>query len=93
MEAQENTYREFCRTIFETLFHDIDDRRGIEHGSAQSDDRDTYFGQCVGIPLDESHGGEPGSLIRQMRRLGQEWLDSYEGFDDSGDDGALHNSI
>jgi len=96
IEAQEEANNDFYRTVFETLLRDIDDRRGLEHRvtfSAQSDSRDTCFSQRVGTPLKESYGGEPGSLIRQVRQLSQEYLNSYEGFDDSGDDGALHNLI
>ncbi len=96
MEAQEEAYSDFYSTIFKTLLCDIDDRRGLEHGitfSAETDSRDTCFSQRVETPLEELYGCDPGSQIRQMRKLGQEYLDSYEGFDDSGDDGALHNLI
>jgi len=39
------------------------------------------------------YGGEPNALLRQVSRVGQEYLNSYTGFDDSGDDGALHNLL
>lgn len=53
IEAQEEAYRDFCSTIFKTLFREIDDRRGLEHGSVESDGRNTCFSQRVGTPLDE----------------------------------------
>ncbi len=93
IEAQEEAYRDFSSTIFKTLLHHIDDREGLEHRSAQSDGQTTCFSQRVGIPPEEPYACEPTSLIRQIRKLGQVYLDSYSGFDDTGDDGSLHNLI
>ena len=39
------------------------------------------------------YGGEPAALIRQVSRAGEEYLRAYDYFDDSGNDGALHNLI
>ncbi|KAI4193030.1 MAG: hypothetical protein LQ350_008494, partial [Teloschistes chrysophthalmus] len=39
------------------------------------------------------YGGEPTGLIRQVCVVGRQYLQSYRGFDDTGDDGSLHNLI
>ncbi|KAL8911098.1 MAG: hypothetical protein Q9171_003688 [Xanthocarpia ochracea] len=39
------------------------------------------------------YGGSPDSLIRHVEHVGEQDLASYQGFDDTGDDGSLHNLI
>lgn len=39
------------------------------------------------------YGGTVKSLARMVSQLGAEYLGSYKGFDDTGDDGALHNLL
>lgn len=46
-----------------------------------------------GIDVEEIYQCEPGSLIKQVRQLGQLYLNSYSNFNDTGDDGPLHNLI
>ncbi|KAI4190613.1 MAG: hypothetical protein LQ346_004890 [Caloplaca aetnensis] len=169
-EEQEETYAEFCKTMYETLLKDVD-RRGFEHTFIFSAEDDAW-GMCwrerTGIPLGayqarwerlaeyeadpylhpgdpfnrDPHvtkeqeqdygrlraadrgqnfyhghigatGGAPGgsksvlgkrktsgmyggsvqALINQVLCLGQQYLESYRGFDNTGNDGALHNRI
>lgn len=92
IEAQTEAYRDFHSTIFKTLSRGIDDRRDLEHESAPSDSRDTCFSQRLGT-LEELHTCGPSSQLRQLRQLGQVYLNSYSNFNDTGDDGPLHNLI
>lgn len=39
------------------------------------------------------YGGESSALLRKVTKVGEEYLSSYQGFDDTGDDGPLHNLI
>ncbi|KAL8663085.1 MAG: hypothetical protein Q9202_004122 [Teloschistes flavicans] len=155
-DRQQESYGEFCSTIYEILLKGVD-RRGLEHGitfSAQDDNWSSLFSQRVGIPIADFqtrwsalprhpgrwtnrdsnvtaqrtqedpeirskakatsaegmpweaegsilekrtfsglYGGEPTGLIRQVCVVGRQYLESYRGFDDTGDDGSLHNLI
>ncbi|KAL8903134.1 MAG: hypothetical protein Q9207_004121 [Kuettlingeria erythrocarpa] len=169
-EEQEETYAEFCKTVYEALLKDID-RRGFEHAftfSAEDDAWSMCWRERTGIPLGAYqarwdrlaeyeadpylHSGDPfyrdtyvtkaqeqdygrlkaadwgqnlyhgqmgatgsapggsksvlgkrktsglygGSvqaLINQVLCLGEQYLQSYRGFDNTGNDGALHNRI
>ncbi|KAL9135963.1 MAG: hypothetical protein Q9175_002826 [Cornicularia normoerica] len=39
------------------------------------------------------YGGTKIGLISMVSKIGAEYLNSYQGFDDTGDDGALHNTV
>lgn len=162
LNAQEETYADFCSGVYQTLLRDVD-RRGLQHDitfSAQQDSWNSYFSQRVGIPLHDYqarwdalpvysrdnrmhpgiwlnrdphveaksaqeyldiqsrasvkesrpeleatgsvlgkrktsalYGGEASALVRKVIKVGEEYLSSYKTFDDTGDDGALHNLI
>ncbi|KAL8830034.1 MAG: hypothetical protein Q9191_001673 [Dirinaria sp. TL-2023a] len=84
--AQEETYGEFCSSIYNTLLRDVD-RRGLEHGywfftsKAQN--------ECALRRRSYSTDKTRHTIVRS----GEEYLGTYSDYDDSGNDGPLHNLI
>ena len=50
-------------------------------------------GEDCNDPSHGLYGGTTGGLISLISQLGAEYLNSYRGFDNTGDDGALHNTL
>ena len=69
---------------------DIQSRASVKESRPDLEATGTVLGKRKTSAL---YGGEASALLRKVIKAGEEYLSSYQTFDDTGDDGALHNLI
>ena len=102
-DNQYETFDEFERTLYEYLIENVD-RRGYEHGLTPAGGTRMYEINGPEDPvtsksvLDNESStnmceGTNRNLISMVSDMGMVYLSSYQGFDDTGDDGGLHSTL
>lgn len=94
-ENQEETYAEFTKTVHEYLVSREEAKaKGKQiistSGSGPSEATSNALGKRKTSGL---YGGTNQGLVSMVSMLGAEYLNSYQGFDDVSDHGALHNTL
>ena len=94
-EDQEEAYTEFTRTVHEyLLFRDEAKAESKQIISTSRSGPSEVTSDVLGKRKTSGLcGGTYQGLINMVSKLGAEYLNSYQGFDDVSDHGALHNTL